>query len=182
VVKAKPLKAAGDTKALAAIMLFSGAVFLFLLWLVYFKPRVNYTPDLVSNLPALNAFFNGLSTLLLLMGLRAIRRGRVRVHRAFMISAFASSSLFLIGYVTYHNFHGDTRFNGTGFIRPVYFTILISHIALSAVVVPMILSSLYFALSGKFGVHRRISRITFPIWLYVSVTGVLIFLFLKLLS
>jgi putative membrane protein len=163
-------------------MLFSGAVFLFLLWLVYFKHRVDYTSDLISSLPALNAFFNGLSTLLLLTGLRAIKRGRVRVHQRFMISAFISSSLFLLGYVTYHNFHGDTRFNGIGIIRPLYFTILISHIMLSAVVVPMILSSLYFALSGRFEVHKRIARFTFPVWLYVSITGVLIFLFLKLYS
>jgi putative membrane protein len=179
-MQAKPLKPASSTRALATIMLFSGAVFLFLLWLVYFKQRVDYTSDLISNLPSLNAFFNGLSTLFLSLGYRAIRRGKTRVHRGFMISALISSSLFLIGYITYHNFHGDTRFTSTGLIRPVYFIILISHIILSAVVVPMILSSFYFALVGRFEIHKRISKFTFPIWLYVSMTGVLIFLLLKL--
>ena len=96
-----------------------------------------------------------------------------------IFAALGSSTLFFISYVVYHTFHGDTKFAGVGAIRPVYFLILISHILLSAVVVPMILTSLYLALSGKFLIHRRVARFTFPVWLYVSATGVAIFVMLK---
>ena len=99
-----------------------------------------------------------------------------------MLGALVCSTLFLISYVVYHNFHGDTKFTGQGLVRPIYFFILISHIVLSAVVVPMILTSLYLALAGRLATHKRVSRYTFPIWLYVSVTGVLIFAMLKAFS
>ena len=93
----------------------------------------------------------------------------------FMLAAVASSALFFVSYVVYHNFHGDTKFLATGAIRPIYFLVLISHIVLSVVVVPMILTSLYLSFSGRLGAHKRVSRWTFPIWLYVSVTGVIIY-------
>ena len=93
-----------------------------------------------------------------------------------------SSALFFVSYVVYHHFHGDTKFTGTGVVRPVYFFILISHITLSVVVVPLILTSFYLALSDRLSIHRRVSRYTFPMWLYVSVTGVMIFAMLKLFS
>jgi len=99
-----------------------------------------------------------------------------------MLAAVGSSALFFVSYVIYHSFQGDTKFLATGVIRPLYFFILISHIVLSVIVVPMILTSLYLSFSGRMAAHKRVSRWTLPIWLYVSVTGVLIFLLLKLFN
>jgi len=110
----------------------------------------------------------------------AIRRRDVATHARRMLGALASSSLFLVSYIVYHAVHGDTKFLGQGAIRPVYFVVLISHIVLSAIVLPLIFSSLYFSLSGRFQTHRTVSRYTLPIWLYVSVTGVLVFALLRI--
>jgi putative membrane protein len=99
-----------------------------------------------------------------------------------MVAAFASSSLFLVSYVVYHALHGDTPFRGTGWIRPVYFFILISHIVLSVVVLPMVFTTFFFSLTRQFRRHRRIARWTLPLWLYVSVTGVLVFALLKVFN
>lgn len=169
-------------KALGVILLISGGAFAFLIWLIYYKGGSDYSSNLIESLPALNALLNGASTVLLLLGYRAIRRRRFRKHMKFMLTAFLTSSLFLISYVIYHNFHGSTPFEGEGIIRPVYFFILISHIILSALVVPMILSSFYFAFSGKLKTHRNFSRFTLPVWLYVSLTGVLIFAILQIFN
>jgi putative membrane protein len=95
-----------------------------------------------------------------------------------MLRAVLSSALFLVSYLVYHSIHGDSRFGGHGAVRAIYLFILITHIALSAIVLPFILSSLFFSLSGRFGPHKRVSRYTLPIWLYVSVSGVLVFVFL----
>ena len=97
----------------------------------------------------------------------------------FMIAAVTFSSLFLVSYITHHYLHGDTPFPGMGLIRPVYFTILITHVTLSVVVLPMIFTTFFFALTKQFMFHKKIARITFPIWLYVSITGVVVFLLLK---
>ncbi|MDP9172678.1 MAG: DUF420 domain-containing protein [Planctomycetota bacterium] len=170
----------GIGKALAAILALSLLVLGFLVWLVYFKPAAGYTSAVIVQLPALDATFNALSTVFLILGYIAIKQRREARHMKFMFAALTSSALFFVSYVVYHNSHGDTKFAGTGGIRPVYFCILISHIILSAVVVPLILTSFFTALAGRFGLHRRISVITFPIWLYVSVTGVLVFAMLKI--
>ncbi len=130
-------------------------------------------------LPAVNASFNALSALCLLAGYLAIRQKKVALHRVLMVTAFACSSLFLVGYLTYHFVHGDTKFGGVGSIRTVYFSLLISHILLSLSVVPLALSSFYFAFIRSFARHRRLNRVFLPIWLYVSVTGVLIFFMLR---
>ena len=130
----------------------------------------------------MNAALNGLSSVLLVAGFLAIRRRNYRRHMWFMLGALGTSTVFFAGYVTYHHYFGSTRFTGTGPIRPVYFFILITHIILAAVVVPMILLSFFTSLSGRLTAHRRISRYTFPVWLYVSVTGVLVFAMLKLFS
>lgn len=132
----------------------------------------------MQNLPTLNALFNALSALCLLSGYAFIRRRQVAHHRACMIAAFVSSTLFLIGYLTYHAQAGTTRFAGQGWIRPVYFAMLISHTLLAAVVLPLAVTTLGFALKGNFQKHRRIARWTLPMWLYVSVTGVVIYLML----
>lgn len=166
-------------KALSVIIGVSIVALLFLIWLIYIKDPAPAEIPWVKNLSALNAAFNSLSTVFLVLGFREIKRRDFAKHMKFMISAFVTSSLFLVSYVIYHHFVGDTKFMGEGLIRPVYFFILITHIVLSAFVVPLVLSSFYFAFSGKFTTHRKVSRWTFPIWLYVSVTGVLVFVLLK---
>ena len=166
-------------KALGLILAVSAAALLFLVWLIYFKAPAAAQVAWVSNLSAVNAALNSLSTVFLLLGFREIRARNFAKHMRFMISAFITSALFLVSYIVYHHFVGDTPFTGQGFIRPVYFFILISHIVLSIFVVPLVLSSFLFAFSGKFSTHRKVSKWTFPIWLYVSVTGVLVFFMLK---
>ncbi len=158
------------------------AALLFLIWLIYIKPPSETIADWVYNLPALNASFNTLSTIFLLLGFREIKNRNFSRHMKFMLSAFVTSALFLTTYVVYHHFAGDTKFMGEGFIRPIYFFILISHIILSAFVVPLVLSSFYLGFSGRFEKHRKVSKWTFPIWLYVSVTGVMVFFMLRLLG
>ena len=130
-------------------------------------------------LPAVNASLNAISALLLAAGWIAIRNRNLRVHRYLMVSAFASSGLFLVCYLTYHFVHGDTRYQGEGWIRAVYFFVLITHIVLSMVVVPGALSAFYFAWKRQFRRHRSLTRILLPIWLYVSVTGVVIYFMLR---
>ena len=132
----------------------------------------------ITDLPALNATLNGCSFVLLLAAGHAIRSGNERRHRALMLTATGVSVLFLISYLTYHYQHGSTKFTGTGLIRGVYFTILISHTILAATLVPLVVTTLTLALRGRRERHRRLARITWPIWLYVSATGVLIYLML----
>lgn len=128
-----------------------------------------------AHLPALNAALNTTSAVLLVLGYRSIRQGRARAHRAFMVAAFLVSALFLVSYLIYHGQVGSVRFTGAGWIRPVYFSILISHIVLAAVILPLVLLTLTRAMRAQFGRHRRIARWTLPVWLYVSVTGVLVY-------
>ncbi|HXU40310.1 MAG TPA: DUF420 domain-containing protein [Blastocatellia bacterium] len=135
---------------------------------------------LVNFLPTLNAILNATSGILITIGFFLIRRRRIAAHRACMIAAVISSSLFLISYLVYHiGFKaGVSRFTGTGWIRPVYFVILVSHTILAITIVPLIAVTLTRALRGRFILHRRIARWTFPMWLYVSVTGVIVYLML----
>lgn len=135
-------------------------------------------PDYVPYLPHLNAVLNTTSALLLLAGFRFIRRGRIQAHRNCQVSAVATSTLFLISYLTYHYYHGATRFAGQGLVRPLYFAILLTHTILAVVIVPLILLTLYRAARRDFIRHRRIARWTLPLWLYVSVTGVIVYLML----
>lgn len=133
----------------------------------------------LSFMPAVNATFNALSASALALGYVAIRQGRRERHRFWMVSAFVLSSLFLVGYLSYHFVHGDTKFAGVGPIRIVYFTILVSHVLLSLTVVPAALTSFYFAFTRQFDRHKRLNRIFLPIWFYVSVTGVVVFAMLR---
>ncbi len=135
-------------------------------------------PEYVPFLPHLNAALNTTSALLLLAGFRFIRLGRIQSHRNCQVTAVISSTLFLISYLTYHYYHGASRFAGQGIVRPVYFTILITHTILAIVIVPLILVTLYRATRGDFIRHRHIARWTLPLWLYVSVTGVIVYLML----
>lgn len=128
--------------------------------------------------PVINASLNGFSAVLLLIGRWFISKGRVASHRATMITAVITSTLFLISYLYYHVHVGSVRFQGTGWSRPVYFTILISHVVLAAAIVPLVIITLTRALRERFDRHRAIARWTYPIWLYVSVTGVLVYFML----
>jgi uncharacterized membrane protein YozB (DUF420 family) len=132
----------------------------------------------LSDLPALNASLNATAAVLLLIGYTFIRNGRIRQHRAVMLSAFTVSSLFLISYVVYHANVGSKPFQKHGPIRVVYFTILLTHVVLAAAVVPLALITLTRGLRGRFDRHVPIARWTFPIWLYVSVTGVIVYVML----
>ncbi len=132
----------------------------------------------LSSLPTLNAILNGVSGLFLVAGYLMIRQRRIRAHRAYMVSAFTTSTLFLISYLTYHFNVGSVAFTGQGAIRVVYFTILISHVVLAALILPLALTTLVQALRERFDQHARIARWTLPIWLYVSVTGVVVYLML----
>ncbi len=130
-------------------------------------------------LPTINAILNALSGILLFLGYRAIKRGNTKVHRAFMISAFASSTLFLCTYITYHILiHGVTRYQGHGILRPIYFFILLTHTPLAVIIVPFIIAALWHAYKQNFKAHTKITRWLFPVWSYVSVTGVIIYLML----
>lgn len=128
-----------------------------------------------SSLPALNAGLNATSALLILFGFWLIKQKAWTGHAICMLSAIGTSTLFLISYIIYHLHHRATPFPGQGWIRPVYFTILITHTTLAVVIVPMVLRTFYFAIRGRFDRHVRLARWTFPIWLYVSVTGVIIY-------
>jgi putative membrane protein len=176
----KILEQISAKKALGIILGLSVVAVLFLFWLIYFNEGSETAPTWVKNLSAVNAGLNSLSTIFLLLAFREIKRKDFQKHMRFNLAAFVTSSLFLVSYVVYHHFVGDTKFMGEGFIRPVYFFILITHIVLSIFVVPLVLASFYFSLSGKFNTHKKVSRWTFPIWLYVSVTGVLVFFMLKI--
>ena len=155
------------------------AVLLFLFWLIYGRDPRGAT-GWTGSLPALNAFLNGTTALLLIAGYLAIKGRHITAHIRFMCGAVATSALFLISYCIYHYYHGHTVFQGTGLIRPFYFTLLISHILLSVVQVPLIGLTLLAAVKKEYRQHKRLARWTLPIWLYVSATGVAVFLFLRL--
>ena len=131
-----------------------------------------------SIFPKINATLNGCSAVLLVTGRVLIARGRRSAHRAVMLTALGTSTLFLVSYLYYHYHVGSVHFRGTGWSRPVYFTLLISHTTLAAVIVPMVIITLSLALRARFDRHRAIARWTFPIWLYVSVTGVVVYVML----
>lgn len=132
----------------------------------------------INSLPTLNAILNATSGVLIVAGFILIRKKQVNAHRACMIGAVVTSTIFLISYLTYHYYHGVTRFAGTGASLPVYFTILTTHTFLAVVIVPFVLVTLRRAIKGQFGRHKSIARWTFPMWLYVSITGVVVYLML----
>lgn len=139
------------------------------------RVRRAMTSNLMANLPTLNACLNATAALLLLLGFMMIRRRRVRVHAACMIGAFSVSVIFLISYLTYHYGQGVTRFGQSGWVRTAYLTILATHTVLAALVPFMAVATLWRALQRRFHQHRRIARWTLPIWLYVSITGVVVY-------
>jgi uncharacterized membrane protein YozB (DUF420 family) len=132
----------------------------------------------LSNLPTLNAVLNSISALLLAMGYVQIRRQHVQAHKICMLAAFATSTLFLISYLVYHYNVGSVPFEGQGGIRIIYFSILISHVILAALILPLVIVTLIRAFRGQFERHRKLARWTLPLWLYVSVTGVIVYVML----
>lgn len=168
-------------RAIGFILAISAAALGFLFWIIYGVETADGAQRW-SFLPATNAAFNALSALAVLAGLWQIRHGRKRAHGICMGVALLASTLFLIGYILHHTLHGDTRFVAEGWLRPVYFFILISHILLSMAVLPLVLTTVFLAATRRWRGHRALARWTYPVWLYVSVTGVLVFFFLRFLN
>lgn len=157
------------------IIAISAVASLFLAWLVYYHPPADVAGTRLAFLPALNAVLNGCSAAALVLGFGFIRAGRIVPHRNAMLTAFVFSSAFLVTYIVNHALHGDMHFLGQGWVRPVYFLLLVSHILLSVVALPLILVTFFLSLTGRFPIHKKVARWTFPIWLYVSVTGVVVY-------
>jgi uncharacterized membrane protein YozB (DUF420 family) len=134
--------------------------------------------EYIPYLPHFNACLNGTSAMLLIAGYLSIRSGNIAAHRMCQILALSVSILFLASYLTYHFNHGTTRFTGQGLVRTFYFTVLTSHTILAVVIVPLVIATFYRAFKGDFVRHRKIARITLPLWLYVSITGVIVYLML----
>ena len=163
-------------------IIFGVSIFVFITVIVLNKkvlPRPEIIPHFVYSLPTLNAVLNATCSVLLLTSLYFIKQKKVAVHRKLNITTFILSSVFLLSYITYHYLAEETIFPKDNPIRPVYLTILISHIILAATVLPLVLISFYFGLTNQVKRHRKIVRWTFPIWLYVTVTGVVVYLMIS---
>jgi putative membrane protein len=158
--------------AVTGIVAISAVAILFLLWLIYIHPASDTAATRYTFLPNLNALLNGLSAIALVAGYVFIRRHRIAAHRSSMITAFIFSSLFLVSYIANHALHGDTLYPVHDGTYRLYLVILISHILLSIIALPVVLITFFLSLSGRIPLHRRVARFTFPLWLYVSVTGV----------
>ena len=166
---------ASTRRAIAVILAVSAAATLFLFWLIYVHPAADAASTRLTFLPALNALLNGLSATALLIGFTFIRGHRIAAHRAAMLTAFAFSSLFLISYIANYALHGESHYPGHSLVRTVYLILLASHVLLSVVALPLILITFFFSLTGRIPLHRKVARWTFPIWLYVSITGVIVY-------
>jgi putative membrane protein len=169
----------GTGPVIAAILAISAAATIFLFWLIYIHPAAASSSQ-YAFLPGLNAILNGCAATALLIGFTFIRAHRIRAHRASMLTAFAFSTLFLVSYILHHALHGDVRYPAHGAWRGFYLPLLASHIVLATVALPLVLVTFFFSLSGRIPQHRKIARWTFPIWLYVSITGVITYVMLRL--
>jgi putative membrane protein len=166
--------------AIAAILAISAAATLFLFWLIYLHPAADSAGTRYAFLPALNAILNGLSAVALLIGFTFIKARKIPQHRAAMITAFIFSTLFLVSYIAHHALHGDVRYPLHAAFRTPYLWLLGSHILLAIVALPLVLVTFFFSLTGRIRQHRAVARWTFPLWLYVSVTGVITYVMLRL--
>jgi len=171
---------ANTRPAILAILAISAAASLFLLWLIYQHPAADSASARLTFLPALNAILNGLSATALVIGFTFIRSRNIAAHRASMITAFIFSTLFLVSYILHHYLHGDVRYPVHAAYRSVYLPLLASHIVLATAALPLVLITFFFSLSGRFAQHRKVARWTLPLWLYVSVTGVITYVMLRL--
>ena len=170
---AKNDKAAGIVIGTVSLVVFAAVVFLSRVqWKVY----LGFDVHLFARI---NALLNSAVSILLVAGLVAVKQKKFAAHKRIMLVAILLSSLFLVSYICHHLFAGDTKFGGTGFIRPVYFFILITHIFLAAIILPFILYTAYRALTASWPAHKKIAKITWPIWLYVTITGVVVYLLIS---
>ena len=166
--------------AIAAILAISAAATLFLFWLIYVHPAPDAGSTRYAFLPALNAILNGLSATSLLIGFTFISARKIAAHRAAMMTAFVFSTLFLVSYIAHHALHGDVRYPHGADFRTFYLWLLASHVILAIVALPMVLVTFFFSLTRRFPQHKNIARWTFPLWLYVSVTGVITYVMLHM--
>jgi putative membrane protein len=169
----QPKQSSGKT--ITGIIVVSALASALICWLVYFHAPTDVTGTHLLFLPATNALLNALSTIALLVGFYFIRTRQIPKHRAAMLTAFFFSSIFLVSYLVNFTLHGETRFPRGNPLWPFYWKLLLSHILLSVIALPIILITFFFSLTGRFPAHKRIARWTFPIWLYVSVTGVIVY-------
>ncbi|RYY10046.1 MAG: DUF420 domain-containing protein [Chitinophagaceae bacterium] len=173
-----PVLNKNDKAARIVIAILSVVVFAAVVVLSRVKVEVNLGFD-VHLFASFNAIVNSMVSVLLLGGLVMAKQRRFELHKRIMIAAIILSALFLVSYICHHLFAGDTKFGGTGSIRTVYFIILITHIFLAAIILPFILLTAYRGLTGEYNKHKKIARITWPIWFYVSVTGVIVYLMIS---
>jgi len=167
-----------EKRALALIYGVSVAVFAVVVVLNQL-PKADHMPEWATWLPGFNAMINSICTVLLVAAWRAIKQGRVALHKRLNLTTFVLSSVFLVSYVVYHSFGIETRYPADAPLRPLYLVILLSHIVLAAAVLPLVLISFYWALAGQIDRHRKLVKYSFPIWLYVTTTGVIVYLMIS---
>jgi len=167
-----------NTKATRLIYIISAAV-LGLVILLYNLPQAETIPGFVKHLPKLHATINATCFVLLLISLRAIKQNKVELHKKLNLTAFALSALFILSYVTYHSFGIETKFPADNPLRPLYFFVLVSHIILATIVLPLILLSFHKAITGDIAAHKKITKWSMPIWIYVTFTGVVVYLMIS---
>jgi putative membrane protein len=160
---------------IAGIIAVSAAASALICWLVYYHAPTDVAGTQLRSLPLVNAVLNALATIALVTGYHEIRQRRILHHRASMFGAFFFSSIFLVSYLVNFTLHGETRFNRFNHWWPFYWKLLASHIVLSTIALPLILITFFLSLTGRFHAHKKLARWTFPIWLYVSVTGVVVY-------
>jgi putative membrane protein len=166
---------------IATIIVVSALASALICWLVYFHTPTDVAGTQLRSLPLLNAVLNAFSTVALLFGYRFIRARQIPLHRAAMFTAFFFSSIFLVSYLVNFTLHGETHFNRLNPWWPFYWKLLLSHILLSILALPLILITFFLSLTGRFPTHKKVARYTFPIWLYVSITGVIVYLMQSLI-
>ena len=156
------------------------SILVFALIVVLFNlPKADYIPEFVKSLPKLNAFLNGTCSVLLILSLWCIKLKKIELHKKINISAFLLSTIFLLSYVTFHAFGVETKFPADNPLRPLYLFILLSHILLAAIVLPLVLLSFFRGLKGQIEQHKKLTRWSYPIWMYVTTTGVIIYLMIS---
>ncbi len=167
-----------EKQILKGIYIFSGVVLIAVI-ILGMLPKADHIPGYVPFLPRLNAFINATCSVLLLFSLYFIKRKNIAMHKKLNITTFVLSAVFLMSYVTFHSFGIETRFPADNPLRPYYLAILITHIILAAVVLPLILLSFYYGLTNKVAIHRKLTRWSYPVWLYVTVSGVIVYLMIS---
>jgi len=167
-----------DKRVFQIIMILSVVVFGVVV-ILYSLPKQEVIPDWAKTLPLINAIINGTCSALLLTSLVAIKNKKIALHKTLNLTTFVLSSLFLVSYIIFHSFGVETRFPEDNPLRPYYLFILLTHIVLAAIVLPLVLVSFYFGLTGKIEKHKKVSKFSFPIWLYVTVTGVVVYVMIS---